>query len=83
MDWLVCRAFFESVKRGVETPISAYDSVLWMAIGALTEESIGKGGASVEIPDFTRGKWKEPAPAVRGKYCLDEVVDDPDTKIFL
>jgi len=81
LDWLVCRAFVESVKNGTNTPIDAYDSVLWMAIGALSEESI-RTGRSVEVPDFTRGKWEHREPPVLGKYCLDRVCEDPDTKLF-
>ena len=34
------------------------DEQSWMAIGYLTRESIAKGGASVEIPDFTQGAYK-------------------------
>lgn len=82
MDWLVCRAFVESVKRGENTPIDAYDTVALMAIGPLSERSIAAGGAPVEIPDFTGGKWKDREPAVLGKYCLDAIVSDPDTPIF-
>ncbi len=81
LDWLVCRAFVESVKRGTNTPIDAYDTVLWMAIGALSEESI-KTGRAVEVPDFTRGKWEHREPPVLGKYCLDQVCEDPDTKLY-
>ena len=40
MDWLVCRAFVESVKRGINTPIDAYDTVTWMSIASLSEMSI-------------------------------------------
>ena len=81
MDWLVTRAFVESVKRGTNTPIDAYDTVLWMAIGALSEESI-KTGRSVEVPDFTNGKWMNREPDVLGKYCLSQVCDEPETKLF-
>lgn len=73
IDWLVCRAFVESVKYGINTPIDAYDTVSWMAIGPLSEKSIALGGVPVEIPDFTNGKWKNREPVVRSKYCLDEV----------
>jgi hypothetical protein len=76
MDWLVCRAFIESVKNGVNTPIDAYDTVTWMAVGALSEESIKNGGAPVAFPDFTRGKWQSREPVEKGKYCLDEIVED-------
>lgn len=82
MDWLVCRAFVEAVKREVNTPIDAYDSVTWLAIGALSEQSIKMNGAPVEFPDFTRGKWQNREPVVKGKYCLDEICEDKDTKIF-
>jgi len=82
MDWLVCRAFVESVKRGVNTPIDAYDTVTWMSIAPLSEMSIQKGGAPVDIPDFTRGKWMRREPIVEGKYCLDDVCVDNETPIM-
>ena len=53
-----------------------------MAIGPLSEASIAQGGAPVAFPDFTRGKWFRREPAVRGKYCLDEIVDDPSVSII-
>ncbi|MBQ7335296.1 MAG: Gfo/Idh/MocA family oxidoreductase [Clostridia bacterium] len=81
MDWLVVRAFIESVKAGTDTPIDAYDTAAWMAIGPLSEMSIAKGGAPVDVPDFTRGKWFRREPAVKGKYCLDEICEDPNTPI--
>lgn len=82
MDWLVSRAFIESVKNGTETPIDVYDTLAWMAIGPLSEASIARGGAPVEVPDFTRGKWMRREPPVQSKYCLDEIVEDPETPIF-
>ena len=59
MDYLVFRAFFESVADGVNPPIDVYDMAAWMSIGVLTEESIAMGGAPVAIPDFTNGQWIE------------------------
>lgn len=82
MDWLVCRAFIESVKRGVNTPIDAYDSILWTAIAPLSEASIAMGGAPVPVPDFTRGKWMKREPVTEGKYCLDKVCVDDTVEIF-
>ncbi|MBE6589689.1 MAG: Gfo/Idh/MocA family oxidoreductase [Ruminococcaceae bacterium] len=77
IDWLVGRAFIESVKAGTDTPIDAYDTATWLAIASLSEASIAKGGAPVEFPDFTNGKWFRREPAVRGKYCLDDICSDP------
>ena len=73
MDWLVCRAFIESVKNSTNTPIDAYDTATWAAIAVLSAESIARNGAPVEIPDFTNGKWKNREPIVEGKYNLDVV----------
>lgn len=82
IDWLVCRAFVESVKNGTDTPIDIYDTALWMSIACLSEQSISLGGAPVSIPDFTKGKWIDPKPRALGKYSLDEIVTDPATPIF-
>ncbi len=83
MDWLVTRAFVESVKTETEPPIDVYDTATWLAIGPLSEESINKGGHPVEVPDFTRGKWfRRENEMCQGKYSLDVVVNDPETPIF-
>ncbi len=81
IDWLVCRAFTESVKADIQTPIDAYDTATWMAIGALSEASIKAGGAPVDFPDFTNGKWKDREPITESKYCLDRVCVDPSVKV--
>ncbi len=82
IDWLVVRAFVEAVKRGTNTPIDAYDTAAWMAIAPLSEASIAKGGAPVEFPDFTKGKWLKRESIVEGKYCLDKVCIDENTPIY-
>ena len=57
MDYLVISAFLEAMTSGKRPPIDVYDAAAYMAITALSEESILKGRAPVMIPDFTRGKW--------------------------
>lgn len=74
VDWLVCRGFIESVRAGIQTPIDAYDTALWLSIGPLSEASI-RTGEAVAVPDFTRGKWQKPAEPIRTVYCLDDVVE--------
>lgn len=56
-DWLVLRAFFESVRDRLIPPIDVYDAAAWMCISTLSEDSIALGGSPVAIPDFTNGKW--------------------------
>ena len=82
MDWLVCRAFIESVKAGINTPIDAYDTVAWLAIGPLSEMSIAQGGMPVDIPDFTGGKWENREPALECKYSLDLICKDDDISVI-
>ncbi len=57
MDWLEFKAFFEALKNDTPMPIDVYDAASWMAVTALSEMSIARGGAPVDIPDFTKGKW--------------------------
>lgn len=57
MDYLVLRAFIESVQNQTEPPIDVYDAATWMSITCLSEQSIANGSLPVSIPDFTNGKW--------------------------
>ena len=57
MDWLELVDFADSLLEGRPMPIDVYDMATWMAITALSEDSIAKGGAPVEFPDFTNGLW--------------------------
>lgn len=82
MDWLTLRAFVESAKNDTKPPIDVYDAVAWLSIIPLSEASIAKGGAPVEIPDFTYGQWIEEKPDMPGKYSLDNIFVDEDTPIY-
>jgi hypothetical protein len=62
IDYFVLRAFIESIKNKVAPPIDVYDAAARSAISPLSEESIAKGSAPIQIPDFTRGKWKTNKP---------------------
>ena len=73
MDFLVLRGFVEAIKKQTQTPIDVYDTAAWMAITALSEESVAMGGHPVAIPDFTNGKWIKREPVVEGTYCLEKV----------
>lgn len=51
-------------------PLDVYDSATMSAIVGLSGQSIAKGGAPVEFPDFTRGKWETTRP----KFAVDETI---------
>ncbi|WP_234733526.1 Gfo/Idh/MocA family protein [Tellurirhabdus bombi] len=69
IDFFVLRAFIESIKQQVAPPIDVYDAAVWSAISPLSEKSIAEGSKPVEIPDFTRGKWKTNKPI----FALNDV----------
>jgi hypothetical protein len=76
MDYLVLRAFLESMQDGRDTPVDAYDAAAWMSITCLSEQSVAMGSMPVPIPDFTNGAWidRKPDPACR--YALDRIHPD-------
>lgn len=71
MDYLVLRAFVESVQNGTNPPIDVYDAASWLSITALSEASIATGSAPVAIPDFTDGEWIHRHGEADGRYALD------------
>ena len=73
MDYLVQRAFIESIKQGSQTPIDVYDSVAWMAITTLSEQSIACGSQPLAFPDFTNGKWIVTRPKAESYWSLDGI----------
>lgn len=70
MDWHVLRAWVETVKTGALPPIDVYDAAAWMCITPLSEISLKNNGQIVEIPDFTRGKYKNREPLADNKYAI-------------
>ncbi len=70
MDFFVDRAFVETVKRGEQPPLDAYDAAAWSSITPLSERSIAQGGEPQEFPDFTRGMWirRKPVFALGDDY---------------
>ena len=71
MDYLVLRAFVESVQKNETPTIDTYDTAAWMAVTALSEESIAMGSMPVAVPDFTNGRWtKKRENEPTGEYVL-------------
>jgi hypothetical protein len=38
--------------------MDVYDAAAWSSVGPLSVESVSRGSAPVDVPDFTRGKWQ-------------------------
>lgn len=62
MDYFLINDFIKCIKENKEFPFDVYDLATWYAITPLSEKSIEGNGASQEMPDFTRGKYKTRKP---------------------
>jgi hypothetical protein len=62
MDFLEDYRLVQCLRRGEPTDMDVYDAAAWSAVTEATERSVARGSRPVEIPDFTRGRWKERAP---------------------
>jgi len=62
MDFFIARAFVEALKDNQSPVIDVYDAVSMSVIVPLSEKSIKSNSTSIQIPDFTRGKWKTNKP---------------------
>ena len=62
MDFFIIRAFVEAIKNDKRPVIDVYDAVSMSCIVPLSEQSIKNNSSSIQIPDFTRGKWKTNPP---------------------
>lgn len=75
MDWLEYEAFFDAIRRNDQPTIDTYDMAAWMAITPLSEISIARGGAPVDVPDFTRGAWLSRTDCNVGPFSLENEWD--------
>lgn len=58
MDYIMSYRLTQLMKEGRPPDLDVYDAAAWHAPGPLSAASVEKGSAPVEIPDFTRGAWK-------------------------
>lgn len=59
MDFIMDYRLIYCLQNGLALDMDVYDAAEWSSIIPLSAASIQKGSASVEIPDFTRGKWNK------------------------
>ncbi len=61
-DYITLHQFLRAVRKGTQTPIDVWDSAAWSSIMPLSEMSVDKRSAPVDVPDFTRGRWQQKRP---------------------
>jgi predicted dehydrogenase len=59
-DHFVVRDFVEMARQDREPWIDVYDAASWSVVYHCSRKSIDGRSASVEIPDFTGGRWADP-----------------------
>ncbi|HVK20589.1 MAG TPA: Gfo/Idh/MocA family oxidoreductase [Actinokineospora sp.] len=57
MDGIMQWRTIQLMRSGLVPDIDVYDSAAWCAPIPLSVASLAAGGASVAVPDFTRGDW--------------------------
>ncbi|MDE3150193.1 MAG: Gfo/Idh/MocA family oxidoreductase [Acidobacteriota bacterium] len=59
MDYIMLYRLLHCVREGLPPDIDVYDAAAWSAVGPLSVDSVSRGSAPVQFPDFTRGKWRQ------------------------
>ncbi len=62
MDYLEDFRLIQCLREGTPTDMDVYDAASWSVITDLTEQSVASRSRSVDVPDFTRGRWKTRPP---------------------
>lgn len=57
MDYLMLWRLIQTMRLGLVPDMDVYDAAVWSAPVPYGAESIRRGSAPIEIPDFTRGHW--------------------------
>lgn len=61
MDFFCMRHFADMVRHDREPWVDCYDTAASNVLNHCSQLSIELNGAPVDIPDFTKGKWEDPA----------------------
>ncbi len=58
IDYAMDCRLIHCLRNGLPLDMNVYDAALWSCLVELTDTSANNGGIPIEIPDFTRGRWK-------------------------
>jgi len=58
MDFIMDWRLIDCLRNGLPLDQDVYDGALWSCISPLSEQSVAKRSRTVDVPDFTRGAWK-------------------------
>jgi hypothetical protein len=61
-DYLMLHQLTGALRNKTAPPMDVYDAATWSSISELTERSVAGKSSVQDVPDFTRGRWKDRAP---------------------
>jgi len=62
MDFIMDWRLIDCLRNGLPLDEDVYDAATWSAVGALSEQAVGKKFKPIDFPDFTRSSWKTNKP---------------------
>lgn len=62
MDYIMTYRLIKALRTGTPPDMDVYDAAAWSAVSQATERSVANRSRPVDLPDFTRGKWKTIPP---------------------
>ena len=62
MDFLMLWRMIYCLRHGEALDQDVYDAAAWSCITPLSADSVANRSASQNIPDFTRGQWRNAKP---------------------
>ena len=62
MDYVMSWRLLDCVRQGITPDMNVYDAAAWSCILEASVCSVKNDGMPVQIPDFTRGGWKDLSP---------------------
>ena len=64
-DFFTIREFLGMLRENREPWVDVYDAASWSAIYECSRRSLDNNNTSIEIPDFTNGRWQDAKWRVR------------------
>jgi predicted dehydrogenase len=62
MDFIMDWRLIDCLRNGLPLDMDVYDATAWSCITPLSEWSVANRSNSIDVPDFTRGAWKQNKP---------------------
>jgi predicted dehydrogenase len=59
MDYIMMWRIITCLRQGEPLDQNVYDSTSWSVLAPLTEWSVANRSQSIDVPDFTRGRWNK------------------------